>query len=229
MNAGGSFLLSSLPPGLPFLSALAGVLAAALLVRLGVRRRTGPDRFDSVSDSIEQTILLLFFLGILGFSMTQIVLRNLFDSGRIWIDPLLRHLTLWIAFLGAFAASARGRHIAIDVVSLILPPPKRAIMVRVVSLIAACICAALANGAWEYARLQARHPREAFLGLTTGQVQSILFFGFAILAYRFLVTLFWGRSELSPAREDTLTQAPEPGAGGAAEPESAGIQQGNSA
>ncbi len=225
MRTGDSFPLSSLSPGLPFVLALAGVLAAALLLRLAIRRWSGADRFDAVSGAIEQAILLVFFLGILGFSITQIILRNFFDSGRIWIDPLLRHLTLWIAFLGAFAAAAKGRHIAIDVVSLILPRSKRAAMARVVSLIAAGVCAALANGAWEYAQLQARHPRDAFLGLTAGQVQSILLFGFVILAYRFLVTLFWGRSEHAPAPGDAGTKALETETACVTGPEPAGEQE----
>lgn len=201
MNAASSSILSFLPPGMPFLMALSGALMAALLFRLLLRRLAGTARFDSVSGWIEQLVLLAFFMGILVFSMAQIVLRNFFESGRIWIDPLLRHLTLWIAFLGAFAAAARGRHIAIDVISLLLPPAKRALMARVVSLIAAAVCAALANGAWEYSQLQARHPRDAFLGMTTGQVQSILLFGFVMLAYRFLVTVFWGRREVSAPQQ----------------------------
>ncbi|MBD3163147.1 MAG: TRAP transporter small permease subunit, partial [Candidatus Eisenbacteria bacterium] len=51
----------------------------------------------------------------------QVVLRNFFQIGLLWIDPLVRTLLLWVAFLGAFAAAGRARHIRIDVLGRLLP------------------------------------------------------------------------------------------------------------
>ena len=48
---------------------------------------------------------------------TQILLRNLFDSGFVWIDPLLRVMVLWLGLLGATVATRQDKHIRIDLLS----------------------------------------------------------------------------------------------------------------
>ena len=51
------------------------------------------------------------------FSSGQIILRNFFDFGVIWIDPLLRALVLWTGLIGATVASRDNKHIRIDLIS----------------------------------------------------------------------------------------------------------------
>ena len=105
---------------------------------------------------------------------------------------MARYLVLWIAFVGALTATSRARHLAIDIVALFLSPRRRTLLQRIVSVIAAGICAVLANGAYTYLRQEYGFGKEAFLGLRTWLVQSILLFGFCLLTYRFLVTAFFG-------------------------------------
>ena len=51
----------------------------------------------------------------------QIILRNVFHSGLLWADPLMRHIVLWLGCLGAALATTSARHINIDVFSRALP------------------------------------------------------------------------------------------------------------
>ena len=189
-----SIPLAWLEPGWLFASVAAGVLLVALLLR-GVLRRILRGRYESLSRSLEDGLLTFVILGMIALSVTQIVLRNVFESGWIWIDPLLRALVLWLAFLGAIAATAKGRHIAIDALSRILPANLREPLARLLAFISAVVCLALANGAWEYLRLELEFRAEAFAGLETWQVQSILLFGFWMLAYRFAVIVVHGLPE----------------------------------
>ena len=43
----------------------------------------------------EDALLVLLLSVMIGLASTQILLRNLLDSGFVWIDPLLRVLVLW--------------------------------------------------------------------------------------------------------------------------------------
>lgn len=62
-----------------------------------------------------EEILLVFFLGVLVlFSFTQLVLRLVFSFGFPWADIFLRHLVLWIGFIGGAIALGEGKHFAID-------------------------------------------------------------------------------------------------------------------
>ncbi len=184
-----SFLIGALSPGRPFLVALSAVLVVAVVVRAIFRVRA-EERYVAVTGAVERWMLTVIIFGLVLLSSFQIVYRNVFGSGFVWIDPLLRSLVLWLAFLGAFAATAKGRHIAIDVFGRILPPTPRKILVRVLSFLSAAICVAMANGAYEYLTYEKEFAQDAFLGLQTWHVQSILLIGFALLAYRFLVAAF---------------------------------------
>lgn len=51
----------------------------------------------------------------------QIVLRNVFDTGFLWADPMLRVSVLWVGMLGAMAATRDDRQISVDALSRFLP------------------------------------------------------------------------------------------------------------
>ena len=61
---------------------------------------------------------LLSVMVVLAF--LQVILRNLFQEGFIWGDILLRHLVLWIGFVGASMATSQERHITIDALTRFL-------------------------------------------------------------------------------------------------------------
>lgn len=55
-------------------------------------------------------VAILSFMVVMSFA--QVVLRQLFGTGLLWADTLLRHLVLWVGFLGASLAAAQGKHFA---------------------------------------------------------------------------------------------------------------------
>jgi TRAP-type C4-dicarboxylate transport system permease small subunit len=188
----GEVPLAWLHPGAPFLLVLAALITIALLLRLFAVRRLGRERFVQGCRVLEQWILTVLFLGILASSMLQIFMRNVLHTGFLWTEPMARYLVLWIAFFGALTATSRARHLAIDIVALVLSPRRRAVLQRSVAVIAAVVCAVLANGAYTYLQQEFGFGKEAFLGLRTWLVQSILLFGFCLLSYRFLVMALFG-------------------------------------
>jgi len=64
-------------------------------------------------------------IGLLGVLIllagAQIVFRNVLDLSVLGVDPILRMLVLWVAMLGAVAASRENRHISVDLFSRLLP------------------------------------------------------------------------------------------------------------
>ena len=65
----------------------------------------------------EDALLVLLLSAMIVLAATQIMLRNFFDSGFVWIDPLLRVLVLWLGLIGATVATRNNRHIRIDLLS----------------------------------------------------------------------------------------------------------------
>ncbi|MGV0035134.1 MAG: TRAP transporter small permease [Candidatus Azotimanducaceae bacterium WSBS_2022_MAG_OTU7] len=70
---------------------------------------------------LEDGALVLALVGMLVMALTQILLRNLFDSGFLWAESFLRILVLWVAILGAMVATRARNHISIDLLSRLLP------------------------------------------------------------------------------------------------------------
>lgn len=117
----------------------------------------------------------------------QIVLRNGFSSGIFWADELVRLLVLWLAVIGALAATRDRRHIAIELLVRSLPDVPQRIVRGLAGLFAAAVSAIFA---WQSLRfvLDSREFGDQVLGgWPAWYFQLILPVGFALIALQFLV------------------------------------------
>jgi TRAP-type C4-dicarboxylate transport system permease small subunit len=183
--------LALLSPGLPFLLLLAGLAGAGLLLHAWARRRIGASRLDLWIRRLEQAVFTLFLTAMLALSLLQVVLRNVLHEGLLWIDPLVRTLVLWVAFFGALTATSQARHLHVDVMARVLPERVAARIGRLLAIVSAACSALLANAAFVYLRDEYQFGTSPFLGIPSWAAQSVMLFGFAALAYRFLVQAIW--------------------------------------
>ena len=65
----------------------------------------------------ENALLILMLAAMVLLAATQIFLRNFFNMSIYGTDQMLRLLVLWVAFLGAVAASRDGKHIHVDAIA----------------------------------------------------------------------------------------------------------------
>jgi len=84
-------------------------------------RSSWTSRLSRVITAIEDVILAMVLSVMIGLAGTQIVLRNVFDAGFLWADPLLRVMVLWVGLLGAMVATRMDKQITVDVLSRLLP------------------------------------------------------------------------------------------------------------
>ena len=56
--------------------------------------------FDSLLARAETVVLVAFLGSMVVLAFLQVVLRNVFGTGLIWADTLVRHLVLWAGFFG---------------------------------------------------------------------------------------------------------------------------------
>ena len=124
-------------------------------------------------------------------SFLQVALRSLFSSGILWADTLLRHLVLWVAFLGAGLAAASDRQFALDLSSRFLKGRiKSAVLLACHCFtVAACIFLARASILFfreEYAQGGALFSAGGFR-VPAWAFELILPAGFALLALHYLI------------------------------------------
>jgi TRAP-type C4-dicarboxylate transport system permease small subunit len=176
------------PRSTPFtLTALALFSLLLVLVKRLVLARSSGGRFLlRLVGRAEMGVIALFLLSMVVLSAFQILLRNVFGTGVLWIDPLLRYLTLWIGFLGAALAAAEGRHIQIDVLARALPAHFRRWTGRLVHLVAAGICAVLAESAYRHLASEHLFDSREFLELPTWILLAVIPLGLGLICYRFV-------------------------------------------
>lgn len=82
-------------------------------------------------------VSLLLFMVFLAFF--QVVMRNVFSSGIIWSDIVVRMGVLYIAIIGGSVATSDRAHIRIDLFNRIIPE-KIADILEIFIKIVACVC-----------------------------------------------------------------------------------------
>jgi TRAP-type C4-dicarboxylate transport system permease small subunit len=183
-------LLDGLPPLGPF-AAVAGAVCLATAGACFAARRTRlvvflRDRFETMIGALlAANLLAMVFL-----SGLQILLRNLLDSGLLWIDPVLRHLVLLLALTGAIAATGRKRHVQINVLGRLLRGTAQRISGAAVAGFAGIVCLMIAHACLLLLADEVAFPEVAFLSVPAWVIISALPVAFLVLAYRFAWLLF---------------------------------------
>jgi TRAP-type C4-dicarboxylate transport system permease small subunit len=142
---------------------------------------------DKILTKFEEYVLitLLFIMVVMAF--LQVVLRNLFSSGILWADIVLRHLLLWLGFLGAAIATSENRHINIDAVRRFLSKRMRAAVEVLTDVFAAVICFLLARASWTFVQGEISDRRMLFGEIPSWYAQVIIPAGFALLVVHFAI------------------------------------------
>jgi len=122
----------------------------------------------------------------------QIVLREVFNTGFVWADELIKLMVLWLAMVGSIAASRDDRHIRIDALSHILPDTAIKLTRIVVDIFAAIVCAVIAWQTYRYLQLEIEFEDTVLIDLPAWIAHLIVPLAFALVSYRFAVTVGWG-------------------------------------
>jgi len=145
------------------------------------------DLAERIGRTVENAFLLILLTAMLALGASQIVLRNFLSGGLAWGDEALRIMVLWLALIGAVAASRDDRHISIDVASRVLPPRARGLVAAVVNLFTAGVCAVLAWYAWEFVADSREFEDQLLGGLPAWWFQLVMPVAFLLIAYRYLL------------------------------------------
>jgi TRAP-type transport system small permease protein len=95
------------------------------------------------------TFLVLMSLATFG----NVILRYAFNDPIQWAEEFSRYAFIWVVFLGAAACSKRKAHIAIDALTLLVPPRLRQFLAFVVQGVVLVLTAAVTYFGWVLCRL----------------------------------------------------------------------------
>ncbi len=138
-----------------------------------------------------ESILLVTFLGaMVVLAFAQVVLRNVFGTGLLWGDTLVRHMLLWAGFLGGALAAFEERHISIDALTKYLSPRTKHLAALITNTFAAVVCYYLAHAAWIFLRDEMSAGGDFILSLPGWVAVVIIPIGYALIMVHFTLKVF---------------------------------------
>ena len=144
-------------------------------------------QIDRFLEKIEGNLIVLILSLMISLSFGQMILRNLFDMGVLWIDTLLRQWVLWLGFLGASIAVNHNKHISIEVLSGVSPLFGEYIIKAFIRFSAGIISIFLAWSAWSFMIFEKDSKSVLLLDIPTWIFQSILPYSFLVISIRFII------------------------------------------
>ncbi|MCH8137047.1 MAG: TRAP transporter small permease [Proteobacteria bacterium] len=161
-------------------------------------------RLDRVGRFSENTALVVLLSTMMLLAVAQIVLREVFSTGFIWADELIKLLVLWLAMVGSVAASRDNRHIRIDALSHILPDTAIKLTRILVDLFAVAVCAVIAWFSYQYLLLEIEFEDKVLIDTPAWIAHLIVPLAFAVISYRFAVSLAWQGDSLITGNESEV-------------------------
>ncbi len=152
--------------------------------------QTWVNRFHRVEDAL----LVLLLTAMILLAGSQIVLRNFFDAGFVWLDPLLRVMVLWLGLIGATVATRDNKHIRIDLLSSFFKRNTHRLIQALVGQISAWTCLLIAWHGMKWIRLDYEDGMTSFAGIPAWLLEIVVPLSFGLIGLRYMVmSIGWAR------------------------------------
>ena len=136
---------------------------------------------------IEDGIIAFLLFAMILISTSQIFLRNIFDSGIIWADPLLRIMVLWLGLLGALAATRENKHISIDLLTRFLSDYGRLLSKAFASIFSSIVAGILSYHSARFVIMEYEAKTTVITNIPAWIIELILPLAFGLIAIRFAI------------------------------------------
>lgn len=134
---------------------------------------------------LEELLLVLLLLVTISIPIMQILLRNVWGTGLLWGDSVVRFGVLWITLTGAMLASRAGQHIGIEVIHRYLSPGWKRNVDRIIYLFTTVVCFLAAYYCYRFILMEYEDGNLAFAGIPLWVVELIMPIAFVVIGLRY--------------------------------------------
>ncbi len=135
---------------------------------------------------LEEAFLCLLLLVMIILAVVQIFLRSFFSGGFLWADPVLRYLVIWSGMFGAALATKKGKHIALDIVTYLVPKHLQPWLKCLLDFFSFLVALALTYAACIFVKNEAEFGASVLLAVPVWCWNLVFPLAFALIALRFL-------------------------------------------
>ncbi len=148
-------------------------------------------KIEAALGYVENVLLVVFLTITVAMAFLQVILREFWSTGIIWADVFLRHLVLWIGFLGAALAAKESRHFSINIITKRLPPMLQRIVQVFLHVAAAVVCYFLYDAGMSFISDEIKYNNEPLFTLFGKSImpyymEIVIPVGFALIGLHFL-------------------------------------------
>jgi len=145
-------------------------------------------KLDDLLAKVEEFLLIVILIGLMGLGFLQVILRNFFESGFLWADVFLRHLVLWIGLIGASLATKQNKHLNMDALTRLFSPKTVAIISVFLNIVAAIISGVFVVAGYFFVKdeFEMGGDKMILLNVPIWVAQLIIPIAFTIITLRFL-------------------------------------------
>lgn len=146
-------------------------------------------KLDDWFGKIQNGLLTIILVAMIVLAFSQVILRNFFNTGLSWGDAVVRHLVLWVGFIGASVATKEHGHLAMDLVSRFMPEKFKKMTSFFIHLASAIVCAFLTHASYKFVLGEKEGGAILLPGVPTYYAITIIPIGFFIMSLRFAFRL----------------------------------------
>ena len=165
------------------------------------KRGSWASRLEHWGTQLESAVLVILLSALIFLAVAQIVAREVFNTGLVWANELIKFFVLWIALVAAIAASRSDRHLRIDALSQFVAERYARYPRIVVDAFASFLCGMLAWHSWRYLELTMEFGDTVLGDLPAWTAYLILPLSLVLMSYRFLLLSISGLLEAVRDRE----------------------------
>jgi TRAP-type C4-dicarboxylate transport system permease small subunit len=136
---------------------------------------------------LENGMAILIIAIMVLLSVAQIILRNFFGTSLIWGDAFLRHMVLWITFVGGSLATRERKHIAIDAIPRLVSPILNRYFSLLTNIFAIVVTSFLFRAGFTFVKSEREFGGTIMEGIPIWWMEIIIPIGFGVMVFRFLL------------------------------------------
>lgn len=142
----------------------------------------------------EKAVVIALVFAMAGLSFMQVLLRLIFHSGIVWLDPMLRHMVLWGGLLGAALAARYSHHFALEAFVHLAPKGMRRPLEIFAAAFTTFAAGLLFYAAWKFIRDEFSFGSVAFyigkLAIPAGWAELVIPIAFALIGLHTFIGIF---------------------------------------
>ncbi len=144
------------------------------------------DRLDGILARTEALLVVVILFMMISICSVQFASRKLFDFGFEWADTVVRHMVLWLGFVGGALATQKGRHISIDAVCHLVSAQRAAQIRALTSCFAVLVSVVLTYASVQFVRQEYADNTKLFADLPAWPFQIVMPCAFLAISIHFL-------------------------------------------